>query len=161
MQNDGSSDAINLRVNGALLAVGKRPSLNELDAPLRGVALSDSPVLLRASRDEDRAHVTGRLHALGRRSELPLHVCKNVDEARALIKNGARGTWALYDVAAWSEQEQASLANLLAQFDQHRLHGHLAHDRIPRVVVVEGAESAAKLAPELAQRLAFFDIAIA
>src|SRR5688500_8957650 len=97
LEKQNTADAINLKINGSLLAIGKRPSLNELDAPLRGVALSDSPVLVRATRESDRTHLTGRLHALSRRRDLPLYVCKNVADARSLIKSGSRGTWALYD----------------------------------------------------------------
>jgi hypothetical protein len=155
-----SPDAIKLRVNGTLLATGVRPAMNQLDAPLRGVALSDSPVLVRATREDDRSYVTGRLHALGRRADQPLHVCKSVDDARSLINNGARGTWALHDVASWTVEEQNSLAKLLAMLDQHRLHGNLSHDRIPRIVVIEGPDATKKLAPALIQRLSFFDIAL-
>jgi len=154
-------DAVDLRVNGELVCSARRPRLGALDAPLRGVALSDSPVLIRASREEDRIHVAGRLHALGRRRALPMHECRSVAEARALVKSGAHGTWALFDVAAWSDGEQRNLARLIALFDQHRLHGNLAREELPRIVVIESSDSGGKLRPELEQRLAFFNIAIA
>jgi hypothetical protein len=156
----GAEGGASLRINGALLAVARRPSLTDFDAALRGVALSDSPVLVRAAREEDRTHIAGRLHALGRRRDLPLHGARTVAEARALIVSRASGTWALHDVASWSEADQVALARLLALFDEHRLHGNLSHEQIPRVVVIEG-EKDAQFCEELAGRLAFFDITIA
>lgn len=161
MNNAKTIEGLDLRVNGSLLCTARRPALCELDAPLRGVALSDSPVLIRASQKDDRDHVTGRLHALGSRRALPLHVCRKIDDARALLKSGAHGTWALQDVGAWSDAEQIALAKLLAAFDQHRLHGNLSRAELPRIVVTESSDGCSKLHPELAQRLAFFNIALA
>lgn len=157
----GIEGGATLRINGALLGVARRPSLSDFDAALRGVALSDSPVLVRASRPDDRMHVAGRLHVLGRRRDLPLHAARSVEEARALIVARASGTWALYDVGAWSEEDQLALAQLLALFDEHRLHGNLSHEQIPRVVVIVSGETQASLCEELARRLAFFDVSIA
>jgi hypothetical protein len=154
------ADTLKLKINGAQLAVARRPSLTELELPLRGVALSDSPVLVRAQHDDDRAHVVGRLHALGRRRSLPLHYCRSVGDLRKLVLMGATGTWALCDVGTWSIEDQRALAQLIGMFDEYRLHGHLSHERIPRVVVVERPDRVSTICGELSRRLSFFDIAI-
>jgi hypothetical protein len=160
-------DAMTLRVNGAVLAVAKRPALAELDGALRGIALSDSPVLISARREDDRAVIASRIHTLGRRRELPLRVCLREDEAKPLLVGAldertgtdVRGTWALHGVGTWSSEMQHGLAAFLRALDEWRLHGRIAHERIPRVVVIEGPDGRAKLDPELVKRLSFFDVA--
>src|SRR5688572_27529704 len=78
-------DALTLRVNGAVLAVARRPALSEIDQALRGIALSDSPVLVSAKRDDDKTAIASRLHSLGRRKDMPLRICKNEEEAKSLL----------------------------------------------------------------------------
>jgi len=68
METSITDTGLALRVNGSLLAVGRRPRLVELEAPLRGIALSDSPVLLRADT-QDGGWIIQRLHALGVRPD--------------------------------------------------------------------------------------------
>lgn len=162
------SEAIALEINGAQLAVGQRPNLSELDPALRGVALSDSPVLIRASAS-DGTHLVDRLHALGRRAALPVHDCRSPAEAEALFRavrstgdtdERALGTWALHGVDAWPSELQEDLSRILGALDEGRLHGRLRHDKIPRVVVVERPGAAAgALSPELERRLSFFKVA--
>lgn len=162
-------DTVALRINGSLLAIGRRPELNELDVVLRGIALSDSPVLIRAGRADDRARLADRIHALGRRSGLPVHECRSVADADELFhavegkspEVNARGTWTLHSVATWPKQRQLALGRLLAALDESRLHGRLAHESIPRVVVLESTDATQKLEPELERRLSFFNIAAA
>lgn len=163
-----TNESIALSINGALLAVAPRSSPDELDRALRGIALSDSPVLIRAEYDDDRTELARRLHALGRRRELPLHICRSADEAQALFRaiagvsqaqTTALGTWALCGVTDWPKELQRSLTGVLATFDESRLHGRLSHERIPRVIVLERMESEPAFEPDLERRLSFFHIA--
>jgi hypothetical protein len=165
-----TQDALALHINGSLLAVGQRPALGEFDPPLRGVALSDSPVLIKAS-EQDGPVLVERLHALGRRRALPMHDCRSPEEALRLLgavrETGetspeALGTWAFYGVTSWPSSMQSELNRVLAMLDEGRLHGRLRHEGMPRVVVVQyPGERADHLDPELVQRLSFFSLSTA
>jgi hypothetical protein len=156
-----------LKVNGSLLAVGRRPALSELGPALRGVALSDSPVLVQAE-PQDAAYIMDQLHRLGRRSALPCRTCHTDLDAEALfeaihdsgdVDPRALGSWVLNNVHWWSEERQVQLADVLNGLDEGRLHGRLRHERIPRVMVsVSPDVRTRKLIPELGQRLAYFHI---
>jgi hypothetical protein len=160
---------LKLEVNGSVLAVARRPLLAELEPALRGIALSDSPVLVRAD-PFDADHVVQRLHVLSRRAELPLQSVHHERDVTSLLgalgKDGeacseARGTWALHHVHWWSMDRQLDLAALLEDLDTARLHGRLGHHHIPRIVVVSGlGERLGKLEPTLEQRLTFFHLTI-
>lgn len=164
-----SVSGVSLRINGALLAVGHRPELRELEAPLRGIALSDSPVLIRANPN-DREHLVDRLHALGRRAALPCHDCRSPDQAEDLFRavleakdeDAVAGTWVLHHVDAWPRELQASLGRVLETLDEDRLHGRKGHSHLPRVVVLESADSdLGGFDPELRQRLSYFNVTVA
>jgi hypothetical protein len=156
-----------LRVNGSLLAIGRRPRLDELDPPLRGIALSDSPVLLRADT-QDGGWIIQRLHGLGRRSAFPCRTCHTAVEAEPLLEavdpsgevsSEVAGTWALFNVHWWSCDRQDQLASVLSKLDEGRLHGRLRHIHIPRVIVTVSPEfKQSKLQPELERRLAYFNV---
>lgn len=158
---------LTLKVNGALLAVGRRPALEEWTPALRGIALSDSPVLIQASH-QDAAFLLDRIHRLGRRRELPVYHCHTEAESDALlsslseegeVSDDALGTWAIYNVHWWSEESQNRLSEVLGRLDEARLHGRLRHDRIPRVVVTMTPETfPSNLQPELGQRLSYYHL---
>lgn len=160
------AEEVTLTVNGSKLAVGTRPKLTALEPALRGVALSDSPVVVRAASD-DQSHLVERLHALGRRSKLPLHVCRSPKDARPLFEGmqaggqtspEAHGTWALFGVDHWPAAEQEELGTLLEVLDLGRLHGHLSHERIPRVIVLMDGERSAHVLPSLERRISYFTL---
>ena len=159
-----------LKVNGTVLAVGRRPSLEAWHPALRGVALSDSPVLVQAQH-QDAAFILDRLHQLGRRAELPVHHCHDESEGTDLLQSladdgtvteEALGTWAIFNVHWWSDESQLRLADVLGKFDEGRLHGRLRHIRIPRVVVTMSPETQASgLRSALRQRLAYYHLSAA
>ncbi len=163
-----TSNAVALRINGSLMGVAPEPNLEELEPALRGVALSDSPVLLRGS--ERVCHdLVGQLHSLGRRADLPMHNCHSPEDAENLFRTvldeqqepneKALGTWALFRVEAWPRELQVSLQRILEALDESRLHGRLRHDRIPRVVVVQESDSdGCSLDPALKRRLSYFNL---
>ncbi|MEQ9497226.1 MAG: hypothetical protein RIT81_10215 [Deltaproteobacteria bacterium] len=167
-KNNNNQDAVALRINGSLMGVAPQPKLCELAQALRGIALSDSPVLLRGS--EDICHdLVEQLHKLGRRSSLPMHNCHSPEEAETLFRTvfdeedepneDALGTWALFRVEAWPRELQVSLQRILEVLDESRLHGRLRHDRIPRVVVVQESDSDGRsLDPALKRRLSYFNL---
>ncbi len=156
-----------LKINGAVLTIAERPALKELDAPLRGIALSDSPVLIQGTT-EDCDQLVNKLHSLGRRAALPVRTCYSPDEAEVLFdailadgdtQTGVLGTWALHGVDSWPRELQMSLNRVLEAFDEGRLHGRLRHERIPRVVVLQQREARkGALEPELQRRLSFFHL---
>jgi len=162
-----AENGLGLKINGALLAVGRRPALEEWTPALRGIALSDSPVLIQATH-QDAAFLLDRIHELGRRSNLPLHHCHSESESVPLLQSirskgsvsdDALGTWAIFNVHWWSEDSQIRLAEILAGFDEARLHGRLRHERIPRVVVTMNPDTpASNLRGELRQRLAYYHL---
>lgn len=167
METATKDTGLALRVNGSLLAVGRRPELAELEPALRGIALSDSPVLLRAD-NQDGGWIIQRLHGLGRRGELPCRTCHTAVDAEDLLEAvddsgevspDVAGTWALFNVHWWSVDRQEQLASLLSKMDEGRLHGRLRHEHIPRVVVTVSPElKQTKLQPELERRLAYFNV---
>lgn len=164
---DEQENGLGLKVNGSLLAVGKRPALDAWTPALRGIALSDSPVLIQASH-QDAAYILERIHALGRRRDLPVHHCHTEDEGQSLlhalqsdgtVHDEALGTWAVFNVHWWSDEAQSRLADLLGELDEARLHGRLRHDRIPRVVVTMNPDTqASSLRSGLRQRLAYYHL---
>lgn len=163
-----TSNPLALHINGSLLAISETDDLVEFDPALRGVAMSDSPVLIQAE-DETCDLIIDRLHALSRRHEQPVHRCNLPEEAEALFKtvleeddgSGATlGTWALHRVEAWPREMQLNLQRVLETLDESRLHGRLRHDRIPRVVVLQSdSEPKHGIEPELQQRLSYFSVA--
>jgi hypothetical protein len=164
---DEPENGLALKVNGTTLAVGRRPKLAEWTPALRGIALSDSPVLVQAS-DQDAAHILEQLHRLGRRSELPIHHCHTESEGTNLLRGmssdgivapESMGTWAIFNVHWWSEESQTTLGRVLESFDEARLHGRLSHSKIPRVVVTMSAHTqASNLREPLRQRLAYYHL---
>ena len=157
-----------LHVNGHFLAVAQESGFEAFEQALRGVALSDSPVLIRATASHC-GDLVDRLHKLGRRNRQPVHQCRHPEEAERLFRvvleakdhenTEALGTWALHQVEAWPREMQISLQQVLERLDQNRLHGRLRHDRIPRVVVLQSdGRGNANLEPELAARLAYFNL---
>lgn len=155
-----------LTVNGSRLAVGERPTLEALDPALRSVALSDSPVFVRAM-EADFDHLLTRLHRLGRRSELPVFKVDAPEDIEPLFGILAApedagpdvlGTWALFYVADWSEEHQEKLGELLETLDLARLHGRLKHERIPRVIVFSRNDQPGRLSPALGQRVSYFTL---
>lgn len=167
-KNNSQTDAVALRINGSLMGVAPRPKLSELAQALRGIALSDSPVLLSGTEDICNGLVK-QLHKLGRRSGLPMHNCYSPEEAENLFKTvldeeeelneQALGTWALFRVDAWPRELQVSLQKILDALDESRLHGRLRHDRIPRVLVVQESDSDTRsLDPALKRRLSYFNL---
>ncbi|MCK6548626.1 hypothetical protein L6R52_22465 [Myxococcota bacterium] len=167
-----------VRLNGTLLNGAARDGRGSaLDVPLRGIALSDSPVLIHSDVDAERTEMVMRLHVLGRRRRHPIHVCHTEQDAEALFRLVPRdeqktspastldavvraaGTWAMQDVGTWSKEHQLELVRLLAILDEHRLHGRLPHDKIPRVMVVQSSRGP-ELVPELQQRLSFFELSL-
>lgn len=161
-----TSQSLTLTINGSKLAVGTRPELSELEAALRGVALSDSPVVIRAP-DDDQEHFLNRIHGLGRRRELPMHLCRDPQDARPLLDSVSEGadttpeclgTWALWGIDAWAQEEQQRLGDVLEALDLGRLHGRLRHERIPRVVMLSQPEGGSRLLPALARRISYFTL---
>ena len=162
-----TENGLALKVNGTTLALGRRPKLTEWTPALRGIALSDSPVLVQAS-DQDAAHILDQLHRLGRRSELPVHHCHTESEGADLLEaldtdgavlDAALGTWAIFNVHWWSEESQTRLADVLGSFDEARLHGRLTHAKIPRVIVTMNAHTLASTRGEpLRRRLAYYHL---
>lgn len=163
-----NANSVALRINGSLMGVAPEPNLDELEQALRGIALSDSPVLLRGS--EQICHdLVEQLHRLGRRAALPMHNCHSPEDAEHLFRtvldeedepnDAALGTWALFRVEAWPRELQVSLHRILEALDESRLHGRLRHDRIPRVVVVQESDSDGRsLDPALKRRLSYFNL---
>jgi hypothetical protein len=161
------TDTLDLVVNGARLACADGDDLSRLQRPLRGIALADSPVLLTGAPEDSRA-VVEQLHLLGRRAALPLRICLNNEDAAPLLDYGARspaavedlvGTWALYQVGAWTESSLAQLIRTLERFDEARLSGRLAHRDIPRVIVVISPANAHKeLLERLSARVQYFKL---
>lgn len=165
-QDTTSSTCLALTLNGSRLAVGTRPDLAELDTALRSVALSDSPVLIRAPA-EDYEHILNRLHALSRRSELPLHRCSAPNDAELLFegirsrgesREDAEGTWALFEVDDWPDERQEMLGKVLEQLDLGRLHGRLRHERIPRVMMFTDVGRTIRVLPSLDRRISYFTL---
>lgn len=160
-------ETIALRVNGTSLPPAERTDLRRFDAVLRGIALSDSPVLIRAEREDDKRRIVARLVAFGRRSDLAVRPCLSFPDAVGLIdsvltgqtERDVAGTWALHNVSTWDAESQRALARVLEVLDACRLEERLPHERIPRVVVLEASRSA-ELTPELARRLGFFEISV-
>lgn len=155
-----------LTINGSKLAEGTAPSYEELQPALRSIALSDSPVIVRAP-DEARQHLVEELHRLGRRAQLPIHPCTSAQEAEPLFdsltargetKPECLGTWALHDVGAWPRASQEKLSDLLEALDLGRLHGQLRHERIPRVVMLTSHADAPSILPSLARRIGYFNL---
>lgn len=155
-----------LTINGSRLAVGTRPELTEFEAALRGVALSDSPVVIQAL-EEDQVHLVSRLHDLGRRCGMPLRECREVADLEPLFEgvtggaetsDGCLGTWALYGVHRWSEEDQDRLGEILEVLDLGRLHGRLRHERIPRIIMLSSPEQASQLRSRLARRISYFTL---
>lgn len=167
-RTESNPDRIALHVNGHLLAVAQEAGFHAFEGALRGVALSDSPVLIRA-KDHHCGDLVHRLHKLGRRHQQPVHQCRHPEEAQSLFRiiftadddenHEALGTWALHQVEAWPREMQLNLHRVLEQLDQSRLHGRLRHERIPRVVVLQSDHnSSTSLEPELAARLSYFSV---
>lgn len=165
-QPEGNAPGLSLTINGSKLAVGLRPDLSELEPALRSVALSDSPIVVRAPR-EDHPHLLRRLHALGRRARLPVHECRCAEEAEPLLAGlstkpetspSALGTWALFEVESWPEDRQRALGDLLEALDLGRLHGRLRHERIPRVVMFSTHERPPRVLPSLDLRISYFTL---
>lgn len=164
---EAGHDTIDLVVNGARLAEADEADLSVLERPLRSLALADSPILLRGAH-EDCVYVIDRLHELGRRAHLPLHVCQTIEPAEALLSLGAHepahsaqvvGTWALYDVGRWPQARQLDLARALEALDEARLAGRLGHADIPRVlVIIPPFEAEDALVPRLSARLSYFKL---
>lgn len=161
-------ERVALHVNGHLLAVAQESGFQAFEHALRGVALSDSPVLIRA-KDDHCGDLVDRLHKLGRRKQQPVHQCRHPEQAERLFRIvlesqseeplEALGTWALHRVEAWPREMQMSLRRVLEKLDQNRLHGRLRHESIPRVVVLQSdGEQATNLEPELAERLSYFSL---
>ena len=102
---DPKADRVALHVNGHFLAEAQESSFDAFEYALRGVALSDSPVLIRAS-DRHLRDLVERLHRLGRRKQQPVHQCRHPEEAQKLFRvvlesddhesGDALGTWALH-----------------------------------------------------------------
>lgn len=160
------TSALRLTINGSKLAVGTRPGLDEFEAALRGVALSDSPVVVHAGEDVQE-HLLGRLHSLGRRNGMPLHECRDVNAVEPLFdgvsggaetSDGCLGTWALYGVETWTEKDQDRLGEILEVLDLGRLHGRLRHERIPRIVMLSSSERGRRLRTGLARRISYFTL---
>jgi hypothetical protein len=164
---DEQESGLALKVNGTVVAVGRRPDLESWRPALRGVALSDSPVLVQAPH-HDASFILDRLHRLGRRSDLPVHHCHDENDGPALLEcldrnetpdAGALGTWAIFNVHWWSDENQLRLADLLGRLDEARLHGRLRHDQIPRVIVTMNPETPASgLRNALRQRLCYYQL---
>lgn len=163
---DSPTPNLLLTINGSKLAVGTRPGLAELEAALRGVALSDSPVIVKAPA-EDQPHLLQRLHELGRRKGLPIHECRESDQINLLLQgvnSGADtttdclGTWALYGVESWDEDMQERLGKVLEALDLGRLHGRLRHEKIPRVVLMTQNGRSRRLVPLLSRRISYFTL---
>lgn len=159
---------IAILVNGSLKVDGSRHQLSDFDTLLRGIALSDSPVLIEGGLPKDRLAVAARLHTLGRRADLPLRECPSVEDAAPLLRTLVSGesslttigSWAIHEVGAWSEDAQATLARLLSIYDEGRLASIVGHERIPRIIVLTSDDSKAKLSVSLARRLSYFRIAL-
>jgi hypothetical protein len=160
------TDHLSLTVNGSKLAVGARPGLGELEPALRSVALSDSPVFVRAP-EADFEHLLARLHQLGRRAQLPIFRVERPEDIDPLFEilssprhggDTVLGTWALFAVSSWPEEKQEKLGELLETLDLARLHGRLRHERIPRVVVFSALEAPERLRPDLDQRVSYFTL---
>ena len=161
-------ERVALHVNGHLMAVAQESGFKDFERALRGVALSDSPVLIRA-KDAHCGDLVDRLHKLGRRNQQPVHQCRHPEEAERLFRvvldskdegsSEVLGTWALHQVDAWPREMQLSLHRVLEQLDRSRLHGRLRHESIPRVVVLQDAgDRTANLEPQLAERLSYFSL---
>src|SRR5258708_602415 len=104
MNASQNEQRVPVRINGSRAMDAARPEFNELDRVLTGIALSDSPVLIRAKNPEDGALLAKRLHTLGRRYELELSFACSVDETRELAERGVSGTWTLLSVSDWREE---------------------------------------------------------
>lgn len=166
MTESDTSTGLALTVNGSKLAVGRRPNLVELDPALRSVALSDSPVFVKAPKT-DQEHLLQRLHNLGRRARLPLHRCLTPSDAGALFgvltspskaEHETLGTWSLFSVESWPTEHQEQLGKLLEALDLARLHGRLRHEKIPRVVVMANPEATPDFIPDLRRRVSYFSV---
>lgn len=150
---------VSIRINGSRPTHALRPDFSELDRVLKGIALSDSPVLIRAQDPEDAMLLGRRLHLLGQRRGLELSVARAPADAVRLATEKVPGTWLLVSVSDWAHEAQSELAALIASIDESRLSCRIAPERMPRIVVLERADAPHGLAPALEQRLAFFSIA--
>ena len=162
------TEHVSLTINGSELAVAGHPEFQELESALRSIALSDSPVVIR-SPEEVQEHLLNRLHALGRRADLPIHICRIAKEAEELMSalstkgdttSTSLGTWALFDIEKWPENQQNRLGELLEQFDLGRLHGRLRHERIPRVMAFSNLFVKNRIKPSLEKRISYFTLTI-
>lgn len=159
---------LSLTINGSKLAVAQRPDLSVFEPALRSVALSDSPIMVRAL-PEDHDFFLERLHGLSRRSKMPVRRCRDAADTQILLDAATRGedeeatlgTWALFDVHLWTEDHQDKLGSLLEHLDLARLHGRLRHDRIPRVVMFAELGNRAKVLNRLDRRLSYFTLTVA
>jgi hypothetical protein len=156
MQGD---EKVSIRINGSRATFALRPDFSELDRVLKGIALSDSPVLIRAQHADDAMLLGRRLHVLGQRRTLELSVAHMPTEAHRLATEKTPGTWLLVSVSDWTDEAQSELAALIASMDEGRLSCRIAAEKMPRIVVLERADAPHGLAPALEQRLAFFSIA--
>ncbi len=163
-----NKNSVALHINGSLMGVSPSAKMKTLDRALRGVALSDSPVLLSGNEDIC-SDLLEKLHRLGRRAKLPMHNCHSPQEAENLFRavldeeqgpdEDTLGTWALFRVESWPRELQLNLNKILQALDESRLHGRLRHDRIPRVVVVQDPDAdGASLDPDLYKRLSYFEL---
>jgi len=163
-----NKEEVALHVNGHLLAVADEEKFHDFDAALRGVALADSPVLIRA-KDDHCGDLVRRLHKLGRSNQQPVHQCRHPEEAERLFRimttsNNSEsteilGTWAMHRIDAWPREMQLTLRRVLEQLHQNSLHGRLRHERIPRVLVLQSNEdSSVNLEPELVTRVSYFSV---
>lgn len=161
-----SSQLMSLAINGSELAVANLPDLSELEPALRSVALSDSPVVIRAPESVQN-HLLEKLHQLGRRAALPLRICRSLEDADKLLNAlsprgdthpATLGTWALFEVDTWPEDKQDKLGELLEELDLGRLHGRLRHERIPRVMAFTSLAKENRFRSALEKRISYFTI---
>ncbi len=144
-----------VRLNGVVVARDEQA----LQSVLRGVARSDSPILLEG-QPALAAHLVERLHILGRRAALPLHQCWTAEDAQPLLdglKNTPPpGTWVLWNLPLWPVHARHSLREALEQADEGRLAGRFHPETLPRIVGVgtQGLETS------LVQRLGFFRLVV-
>jgi DNA-binding NtrC family response regulator len=171
-----ATEGIMIRVNGSQNFSVHASAGEQQNFGLRGIAMSDSPVLIEGGDRRDRDFIAQQIHMLGRRNALPIHECSCAKDIAPLLDPSAQGedlaspggTWLLHDISGWPRTVQQNLGKLLSQLNLDRIQGLHAIEALPRIVALTDSIQTKKredgevsfIEPGLRQRLSFFHISI-